>query len=145
MAKGYAESQLVSNRSGVLIWGGTDEDRRAWAQEAATQLGAPLRIVESAGEIAGAMRSPESVVFFPAATVLPDPEQLALVRCLREQEERPKVVVGVTRASDRAKLRPDLDYALSLGQLDLDAPGVKDAIKARRKQAASKASAKKKR
>jgi len=143
--KGYQESELVSNRSGVLLWGGSEDDRRAWVEEVASRLGCQVKVVLTPADVGTALRAARDVVFIPGATLLPDEVQLAVVRCLREQEERPKLVLGVSKPADRTRLRPDLDYALALGRLDLDAPGVREAIRGRRKVAASKAAKKKKR
>jgi hypothetical protein len=132
---GYSEAALVANRTSVLMWGGSDEERRLWADEAAAGQGG-LRLAATAAELEQALRSTAGVVFVPNGATLPEEAQRALVRCLREQEERPKVVVALPGARqsalDRGALRTDLDYALSLARVDLDAPGVREGIKSRR-------------
>ena len=57
-----------------------------------------------------------------------------ILRCLL-QEERPKVVVGMTGSADaaleRGSLREDLHYRLHQAQVDLAAPGMREALKKR--------------
>ena len=51
-AQGYPEAALVSNRASLLLYGGSEADRRAWAEEAASNFEheGPLKI---AGDDAG--------------------------------------------------------------------------------------------
>jgi hypothetical protein len=135
VSNGYSEAALVANRTSVLLWGGSEEERRLWAEEAAAGQGG-LRLAATAADLEQALRSAGGVVFVPNGATLPEEAQRALVRCLREQEERPKVVVALPWARPsalaRGALRPDLDYALALARVDLDAPGIREGIKARR-------------
>lgn len=137
---GYRENDLVGNRTAVLLWGATDADRKAWAEEAAAALGHALHVVESPAQLAGALSAPEGVVYLPDITALGHEVQAALVRCLKEREERPKIVAGLAGsrqlALDRGLLRMDLDYSLAVGRLDLSADGIKEAIRSRRAKGA---------
>ena len=149
MTVGYPEGALVANRTSVLLFGGSEEDRRAWADEAASSLvgEGPLRVVTSDAEVNRAIQPASGVVFFPNAAQLSSETQMLLVRCLREREERPKLVVALphspTAATERGTLRLDLDYALQLGRVDLGASEVKVSIRERRaKQRALDAKAK---
>ena len=133
---GYRENELVINRTAVLLWGATDADRKAWAEEAATALGHALSVVENPAQLETALASPDAVVYLPDIAALGHGVQTALVRCLKERELRPKIVAGLAGsrqlALDRGLLRMDLDYSLAVGRLDLSADGVKDAIRSRR-------------
>ena len=141
----YAENELISNRSAVLLAGGTEQDRLAWAEEAARQFEAegPLRVVAGEADLTAALAQPRGVVFIPNVLSLSREAQGLLVRCLREREERPKLVIGLFGSTEDARakgnLREDLHYTLQTGFLDLSAPGVRDAIKQRREKAARKA------
>ena len=138
MANVYSEPELISNRAAVLLSGGSEDDRRAWADEASSQFPGegPLREVASEAGLEDALRNPRGVLFIPHGTALSQPAQLTLVRCLREQEERPKIVFAIqgsqSQAVDKGLLRPDLDYALSLSRVDLDASAVRESIRSRR-------------
>jgi hypothetical protein len=142
MPSTYSELELVANRTSVLLWGGSEEDRRAWADEASGHFPGegPLRVVEAEEGLDPALREARGVVFIPLGTALSQTAQLALVRCLREQEERPKIVLGLSgsqaQAVSKGLLRPDLDYALSLSRVDLDAASVKEQIRVRRGKSA---------
>ncbi|MBZ4334738.1 Fis family transcriptional regulator [Corallococcus interemptor] len=133
--RGYREEDLVSNRASLLIHGGTEDERRAWAEEAARNFGVPLTEVRQAPELAGALRQPNGVVFIPDVGKLPLDAQGLILRCLQMQEERPKVVVGVSgtamAALTRGTLREDLHYRLHQAQVDLQTEGLRDALKRR--------------
>lgn len=132
--RGYREEDLVSNRASLLIHGGTEDERRAWAEEAARNFGVPLTEVRQASELPGALRQPNGVVFIADAAKLPLDAQGLILRCLM-QEERPKVVVGIsgtaTAALTRGTLREDLHYRLHQAQVDLQTDGLRDALKRR--------------
>jgi hypothetical protein len=138
MPSTYSELELVANRTSVLLYGGSEEDRQAWADEASGHFPneGPLRVVASEQGLEAALRDSRGVLFIPHGTALSPPAQLTLVRCLKEQEERPKIVLGIqgsqTQAMDKGLLRPDLDYTLSLSRVDLDAAAVRESIRARR-------------
>lgn len=143
MAAGYTEAQLVENRAAVLVWGGAETDRLAWAEEAASHFPTGgLKVVSAGSGVPAALASPEGVVFVPEVALLDNAAQLEVVRCLREREERPKIIVALSgsrqKAFDSGVLRPDLDWVLSLGRVDLDAQAVRDSVRARRAKGASK-------
>ena len=133
--RGYREEDLVSNRASLIIHGGTEDERRAWAEEAARNFGVPLTEVRQGSELAGALRQPNGVVFIADAGKLPLDAQGLILRCLQMQEERPKVVVGVSgtamAALTRGTLREDLHYRLNQAQVDLQTDGLRDALKRR--------------
>jgi len=132
---GYAEAELVENRVPVLLFGGSPADRQAWAEEAAARLGSALTMVGSAGELPAALVRKEGVVLLPDALSLGDAAQAQLLRCL-QQEERPKLVLGLSRSADAAlaggELRADVHYRLRRSQVNLDAPGLRETIARRR-------------
>lgn len=135
--RGYREEELVSNRASLLLYGGTEEERRAWAQEAAHHFeheGALIEVRQSA-ELAEALRRPKGVVFVLDVAKLGREAQGSILRCLQMQEERPKLVLGMTgsaeSALERGALREDLHYRLHQAQVDLAAPGLRDQLKKR--------------
>ncbi|WP_317987800.1 Fis family transcriptional regulator [Hyalangium gracile] len=135
--RGYREEELVSNRASLLLYGGTEEERRAWAQEAAhhfEQEGALIE-VRQASELAEALRRPKGVVLIADVSKLGLEAQGTILRCLQTQEERPKLVLGMTgsaeSALERGALREDLHYRLHQAQVDLSAPGLREQLKKR--------------
>jgi hypothetical protein len=140
---GYAEQDLVSNRTSLLLFGGAEGERRAWAEEAAESfLGErPLRTCASAPSLRAELAVGRGVLYVPDVAALGPDGQGLLVRCLREQEERPKLVLGLPQAPDDALaqglLRSDLHYALRLARVDLSD---KAALEARRRAEAAAAS-----
>jgi hypothetical protein len=133
--RGYREEDLVSNRASLLIHGGTEDERRAWAEESARNFGVPLTEVRQAPELSGALKQPNGVVFVPDLGKLPLEAQGLILRCLQMQEERPKLVLGVSGAAmaalTRGTLREDLHYRLNQAQVDLQTEGLRDALKRR--------------
>ena len=137
MAQGYTEAELVKNRSSLLLTGGGDSDRRAWAQEAASYFpGEGLVEVTTAEELAAALEQTRGVVYLPNAGAIGYTAQGRIVFCLQNQEERPKLIIGLpTSAADalaKGDLRDDLHYRLQMARVDLSTPGLKDTLKARR-------------
>ncbi len=136
----YAEGQLVTNRVSVLLFGGTEGDRKAWAEEACEHLAddGPLVEAKDATALNQALSRRGGVVYVPDATQVSWAVQRELTRLLREREERPKFVFGlpatVTAAVQKGQLRDDLLFALSKSTIDLGHPAVKDAINNRRKK-----------
>ncbi len=128
----YPEAELVQNRASVLLFGGTAEERKAWAEEAAARLGRTLTVVGPSLALAEALTLKDGVVFLDEVLALGEGAQQQLVRCLQTQEERPKVVVGVRHGAEAEGLRPDLHYVLRLAQVNLDAPGLRDTLAKRR-------------
>ncbi|MBZ4419183.1 Fis family transcriptional regulator [Myxococcus sp. RHSTA-1-4] len=133
--RGYREEELVCNRSSLLIHGGTEDERRSWAQEAARNFDVELVEVKQAADLPGALRQPNGVVFIPDVAKLGREAQFAILRCLQMQEERPKVVVGLSGAADaalaRGTLREDLHYRLHQAQVDLQQDGLRELLKRR--------------
>jgi len=136
----YAESELVMNRAPVLLSGGTAQERAAWAQEAAELGDRPLVTVTRVEQLGGALALRSSVLFVPDVLLLGDSGQQLLVRSLTSLEERPKLVLGLSRSEPSARqsglFREDLHYRMRMGLLNLDAEGMRDAITARRAAAA---------
>lgn len=133
--RGYREEELVCNRASLLIHGGTEEERRSWAQEAARNFDVELVEVKQAAELAGALRQPNGVVYIPDVAKLGRDGQALILRCLQMQEERPKVVVGLSGTADaalsRGTLREDLHYRLHQAQVDLQKEGLRELLKRR--------------
>lgn len=137
ISRGYREEELVTNRASLLLYGGTEEERRSWAQEAAYAFeheGA-LTEVRQATELAEALKRPKGVVFISDVAKLGREAQGQILRCLQMQEERPKLVLGLTgsaeSALERGLLREDLHYRLHQAQVDLAAPGLRETLKKR--------------
>ncbi|WP_043709827.1 hypothetical protein [Corallococcus macrosporus] len=134
-SKGYREVELVCNRSSLLLHGGTEEERRSWAQEAARNFDVELVEVRQAAELPQALRQPDGVVFIADVAKLGRDAQFALLRCLQTQEERPKLVLGVSGSADaalaRGTLRDDLHYRLHQAQVDLQKDGLRELLKHR--------------
>jgi hypothetical protein len=135
--RGYREEELVSNRASLLLYGGTEEERRSWAQEAAHHFeheGALIEVRQLA-ELVQALKRPKGVVFVSDVAKLGLEAQAHIVRCLQMQEERPKLVLGMTgsaeAALERGTLRDDLHYKLNHAQVDLGVPGLREVLKKR--------------
>jgi hypothetical protein len=145
--RGYREEELVTNRASLLLSGGTEDERRAWAQEAAEHFASegPLVEVRTAAELPAALKAPRGVVFIPDVSKLESSAQALLLRCLQLQEERPKVVVGLSGqpelARSRGTLREDLHYRLHQALVDMNAEGLRDVLKKRRAVAAAERAA----
>lgn len=135
--RGYREEELVANRAALLLYGGTEEERRSWALEAAHHFeheGALLEVRQMA-ELVEALKRTRGVVFVPDVVKLGLEAQSHILRCLLRQEERPKLVLGLMgsaeSALDRGALREDLHYRLHQAQVDLSAPGLRETLKKR--------------
>jgi len=141
----YTESELVMNRAPVLLSGGAVQERAAWAQEAAELGGRPLVTVTRPEQLEPALHLRNSVLYVPDVLALGDGGQQVLVRSLTSLDERPKLVLGLSRSESSARqagaLREDLHYRVRMGLLNLDAPGLRDAITTRRTLAARRAAA----
>lgn len=135
--RGYREEELVSNRASLLLYGGTEEERRSWAQEAAYSFEHEGALVEvrQAAELTEALKRPKGVVFVAEVTKLSREAQGHILRCLQMQEERPKLVLGLTgsaeSALERGMLREDLHYRLQQARVDLSVPGLREQLKKR--------------
>jgi hypothetical protein len=139
----YAESELIINRAPVLLSGGAPPDRAGWAQEAAEVGGRPLVTVTRPEQLGPALMVRSAVLFVPDLLTLGDAGQQMLVRTLTSLDERPKLVLGLGRSEAGVRqaglVREDLHYRLRMGLLNLDAPGMREAIAARRAEAARRA------
>src|SRR5689334_2471575 len=131
------------NRAPVLLSGGAAPDRAGWAQEAAEVGARPLVTVTRPEQLGPALMMRSAVLFVPDLLTLGDTGQQMLVRTLTSLDERPKLVLGLGRTESSVRqaglLREDLHYRLRMGLLNLDTPGMRDAIAARRAEAARRA------
>jgi hypothetical protein len=131
------------NRAPVLLSGGTSPDRAGWAQEAAEVGGRPLVTVTRPEQLGPALMVRSAVLFVPDLLTLGDAGQQLLVRTLTSLDERPKLVLGLGRSEASVRqaglVREDLHYRLRMGLLNLDTPGMREAIAARRAEAARRA------
>lgn len=145
--RGYSERELISNRSSLLLYGANEAERRAWAEEAASNFAAegPLRVVQTDDAFVAATAVGRGVVYVPNMTALRPETQRNLVVLLHGHGDRPKVLVGLSRhpdvERDSGALRSELHYALQVAHVNLDEPGLKEAIAARRARAAKRAPA----
>ena len=143
---GYPEGQLVTNRAAVLLYGASESDRHSWAEEAAAAFSdeGPLHELREPEEkaIAAALHKSKGVIYVADAAKLPWDSQRELARQLREKEERPKWVFGLSMspegAVNKGLLRDDLAYALARARLDLGDAAVKASMKKRRAKAGKK-------
>jgi hypothetical protein len=139
--RGYREDELVSNRAALLLYGGDDADRRAWALEAAGNFAAEgaLVVARNLPELEPALQRNRGVVFAPAVLGLGLDGQALILRCMQEREERPKLVLGLSMTPEAALqqgvLRDDLAYRLRSAQVNLSDPNVSEAIRVRRHRA----------
>ncbi|MGA9525703.1 MAG: Fis family transcriptional regulator, partial [Myxococcaceae bacterium] len=130
-AQGYPEAALVANRTSLLLCGGSDSDRRAWAEEAASNFEGegPLRVATDDAQLLQAFATARGVVFIPDVSAISSNRQGELVRILRLREERPKFVVGIAgspvTAREQGRIRWDLSYVLQVARVNLDDPAVK--------------------
>ena len=140
MKHAYAEPELVENRASLLLFGGTATERRAWATEAADAFSheGALREVSQLTALESALALKGGVVYVPDVLALGREGQMALVRCLQLQEERPKFVLGILRSPVNAladgSLRDDLHYRLSQALVNLALPEVQTVIRGRRQE-----------
>lgn len=147
--RGYREEELVANRASVLLSGGTEDERRTWAATAARNFSkeGPLVEIRQTEQVGDALRQPRGVVFIPDVARISISAQGLIVRCLQTQEERPKIVVGlsggVEQARSKGTLREDLLYRLHLSQVDLTTDGMRELIAQRRAQLAAEEAARK--
>lgn len=140
---GYREQDLVQNRTSVLLFGGREEDRRAWAEEAASFFAAegPLRTIDGPDALRAQPLGKRGVVFVPDVAALGIEGQGLLVQSLT-QEEKPKLILalGLPAAEAVAKgvLREDLAYRLQHARVDLSVGEVKEGIRSRRQVRAAR-------
>jgi hypothetical protein len=124
----YSGDQLQKNRASMLMVGGAEADRRAFALSAAHALpGEPFIEVKEVAQVMRALKSQRGTVYVPDASTLPPATQREVVRVLREQEERPRFVLGlstsVATASEKGTLTDDLRYWLRTATVDVRKKG----------------------
>ena len=139
--RGYSEDELVCNRAALLLYGGDEADRRAWALEVAGNFAGegPLVEAHNLSELEAALQRNNGVVFVPAVLGAGLESQAQILRCMHEREERPKLILGLSMNPDDALsqgvLRDDLAYRLKPARVNLDDPSVLNTIRARRHRA----------
>ena len=139
--RGYNEDELVCNRAALLLYGGDEANRRAWALEAAGNFASEGPLVEAhrLPDLDAALQRNNGVVFVPAVLGAGLEGQSQILRCMHEREERPKLILGLSMNPDDALsqgiLRDDLAYRLKPARVNLDDPRVLSAIRARRERA----------
>ncbi len=117
---------LKKNRVSALLYGGTEPERRALAVAASQALeGATLIETSDPVALERALGNGRAVVYVPDVTRVPAATQRAVVRALREREERPKLLLGLPGTPDQAAqkggLTDDLRYWLASATVDLKA------------------------
>lgn len=135
---GYKESQLINNRASVLLYGATEAERLAWAQEAAQAFAEEGALFEARDEKTWPqlLNRTKGVAFVPDVTKLEPSLQRQLAWMLNQKEERAKLVLGLSlspeTAANKGLLREDLAYRLSKAQVNLGDSEVKAEVKKRR-------------
>ncbi|WP_338023461.1 Fis family transcriptional regulator [Archangium primigenium] len=133
----------MANRVSVLLTGGTEDERRTWAMVVSRNFLQEGTLVEvrQNEQLAEALHRPRGVVFIPDVGRLSAASQGLIVRCLQTQEERPKLVVGLSGGVEPARgkgtLREDLLYRLHRAHVDLTAEGMRERVAQRRAQLAA--------
>jgi hypothetical protein len=128
MDTSYSPEQLKKNRASMLLTGGAEADRRAFAIAAAQALaGEPFVEVKEPAQVAHALKGARGTVYVPDVTQVPAPLQRELVRVLREQEERPRFALGlptsVDTAVEKGGLTDDLRFWLKAATVDVRKKG----------------------
>lgn len=120
----YALDALKKNRASMLLFGGSEADRRAFASAVPTELeGAPFVEAKDVAGLEKTFGHTKSVVYVPDVSALPAASQRALVRVLREKEERSKYIIGMQTSPDTAvekgTLTEDLRFWLRQATVDV--------------------------
>lgn len=120
----YSAEQLKKNRASMLLLGGGEADRRAFAVSAAQALpGEPFLEAKEPAQFLRALKGQRGTIYVPDVALLPAPIQREAVRVLREQEERPRLVFGLgtslDTAVDKGGLSDDLRYWLRSATVDV--------------------------
>ncbi|MDX2011624.1 MAG: hypothetical protein SFW67_15595 [Myxococcaceae bacterium] len=124
MDTSYSLEQLKKNRASMILTGGAEADRRAFAITAAQALpGEPFVEVKEPAQVARALKGARGTVYVPDVAVVPAALQRELVRVLREQEERPRFALGlstsVETAVEKGGLTDDLRFWLRAATVDV--------------------------
>jgi hypothetical protein len=118
---------LKKNRVSALVFGGTEADRRAFALAASQELEGAGGLIEAkdAAAVERALSNAKAVIYVPDVTVIAPATQRAVVRLLREKEERPKLVFGLptspATAAEKGGLTEDLRFWLTQSTVDVKA------------------------
>ena len=105
----WSTDALKKNRVSTLLFGGSEADRRAFAQAATQALeGAGLVEAKDAVALERSLANARAVVYVPDVTAIPPATQRAVVKALREREERPKLVLGLPTSLPPPQAGPPL-------------------------------------
>lgn len=120
----WTTDALKKNRVSALVYGGTEAERKAFAQAATESIeGAGLVEARDAVTLERALTNTKAVIYVPDVAILPPVTQRTVVRVLREREERPKVVIGLTTtpetALEKGALTEDLKFWLGRSTVDV--------------------------
>ena len=139
MTTGFSAEALVTNRAAVLVVGGAEADRRQWAQLAAASWELPLVDASDPVAFPEATARINGVVYVADVTRLSGDLQRELTRILHDQEERPKLVLGLPTSAETAMskgaLRDDLWFSVRRAVVNVADPEVKGAMKRRQAKA----------
>ena len=124
----WSTDALKKNRVSAIVYGGSESDRRAFAEAAVGSLeGAGLIEAKDAGALERSLGNARAVIYVPDLGAIPAATQRTVVRVLREKEERPKVVFGLGTSPDTAfekgALTEDLKFWLGRSTVDVKARG----------------------
>lgn len=126
----WTTDALKKNRVSTIVFGGTEADRRAFAEAAVEALdGAGFIEAKDAAAVERSLTSSRAVIYVPDLAVLSPTAQRAVVRVLREKEERPKLVLGLSMtpetALEKGALTEDLKYWLGRSTVDVKSRGAR--------------------
>lgn len=124
----YSTEQLKKNRASMLLFGGGEADRRAFAVAAAAALpGEPFLEAKAADQLSRALTAQRGTIYIPDVSAIPASLQREAVRVLREREERPRLAFGLSTSVDTAVekggLTEDLRYWLRTATVDVRKKG----------------------
>ena len=129
----FAPAELLTNRAAVLLHGGSEADRRHFADGAAQARELSLQDASDPAALPAATAAANAVVYVADVTRLPPDAQRELARVLHQQEERPKLLLGLPRSVDGAlaqgALRDDLWFALRRAVVDAGSSEAKEAVR----------------
>ncbi|PZR14974.1 MAG: hypothetical protein DI536_09355 [Archangium gephyra] len=120
----YALDALRKNRASMLLFGGSEAERRAFASSVPPELeGASFVEARDVASLEKTFGQTKAVVYVPDVSALPAVSQRALVRVLREKEERAKYIIGLQTGPDTAvekgTLTEDLRFWLRQATVDV--------------------------